>query len=584
MANNDITNYIRETRGSGFSDDQIRDSLITAGWAQSDVNEAFSAISTSPTSASTPMEMGNTGSAPLTSPTSTQGAGTPVSTPKIDLGEPIQSADKDSYQSGITQKIQNTQIPEGSLGTPKTTSPQVSSTLRNLLEEEKIGPNAGNQDNLLESTDAGNLETTKVKSEPIIKGSNEPLPDLQGVRQTASPRRFLIPALVALGLVGVVGAGYFIFSSLSSNPAQTIETAFINWSQAQTYSYSGRLQFNLPTQTSQAIKEFNEAGSNKYRTQLAQLNNEILNDNLAQAQTTGTSGITVNFSGNTDFSDPNSVKKTLIIDVPEGPNLSLGFGFETTVAGGQFYLKPTRISAPSELDLNFILNQPILVDLTRFATILDQPALTGEAQKLTSSQRITSQDVSGLSEKYQVFTDLQSLPGETIGNQETNHYGFRGTDQFGTAMEEILSKGTLPLEIISAIKELTNVTGEIWIGQDDNMPVRIKLSGTNTAGRSDLELNFTNFNEPLNIAAPENPKLLGLAIFELFDEVAKSGIELPNIPATLFIDTDQDGLYDAIEEFYAADPSNRDTDGDSYIDGEEVRNSYSPAGPGRLEY
>ena len=33
---------------------------------------------------------------------------------------------------------------------------------------------------------------------------------------------------------------------------------------------------------------------------------------------------------------------------------------------------------------------------------------------------------------------------------------------------------------------------------------------------------------------------------------------------------------------YKTDPLNADSDGDSYADGEEVTNGYSPTGPGKL--
>lgn len=48
-------------------------------------------------------------------------------------------------------------------------------------------------------------------------------------------------------------------------------------------------------------------------------------------------------------------------------------------------------------------------------------------------------------------------------------------------------------------------------------------------------------------------------------------------------DTDSDGLSDFVESFYGTDPRNSDTDGDSYLDGEEVRYGYSPLGLGKLE-
>lgn len=48
-------------------------------------------------------------------------------------------------------------------------------------------------------------------------------------------------------------------------------------------------------------------------------------------------------------------------------------------------------------------------------------------------------------------------------------------------------------------------------------------------------------------------------------------------------DSDADGLSDGDEALiWRTNPLNQDTDGDSYLDGEEVRNGYSPVGPGKL--
>lgn len=51
------------------------------------------------------------------------------------------------------------------------------------------------------------------------------------------------------------------------------------------------------------------------------------------------------------------------------------------------------------------------------------------------------------------------------------------------------------------------------------------------------------------------------------------------------IDTDQDGLVDELELRFGSDPAQKDTDGDSFEDGLEVQNAYSPTStaPTRLE-
>ena len=48
------------------------------------------------------------------------------------------------------------------------------------------------------------------------------------------------------------------------------------------------------------------------------------------------------------------------------------------------------------------------------------------------------------------------------------------------------------------------------------------------------------------------------------------------------VDTDNDGLDDYSESLFGTDPNNPDTDGDGYLDGEEVNNGYNPLGEGEL--
>jgi hypothetical protein len=52
-----------------------------------------------------------------------------------------------------------------------------------------------------------------------------------------------------------------------------------------------------------------------------------------------------------------------------------------------------------------------------------------------------------------------------------------------------------------------------------------------------------------------------------------------NISTSLYIDSDNDGLYDTIEALYGTEPKKNDTDGDGFTDGDEVRHGYEPLNP-----
>ena len=48
-------------------------------------------------------------------------------------------------------------------------------------------------------------------------------------------------------------------------------------------------------------------------------------------------------------------------------------------------------------------------------------------------------------------------------------------------------------------------------------------------------------------------------------------------------DSDRDGIPDCIEEYIGTDLNNQDTDGDGYLDLEEIKNGYNPLGEGKVD-
>jgi len=64
-------------------------------------------------------------------------------------------------------------------------------------------------------------------------------------------------------------------------------------------------------------------------------------------------------------------------------------------------------------------------------------------------------------------------------------------------------------------------------------------------------------------------------------DLAKIPISLSNLSG---IDSDNDGLPDALEVAIGTNPNNPDSDGDSYSDYEEILNGYNPLGTGKISY
>ncbi len=156
-------------------------------------------------------------------------------------------------------------------------------------------------------------------------------------------------------------------------------------------------------------------------------------------------------------------------------------------------------------------------------------------------------------------------------------------------------------------KAADNVDIEIWIGKDDKLIHRTKISGMfdeefinmiedemitrgdavekNTISgdglfKFNIDINMRDFNKPVEINEPEEVENLMKALEKVLEEFMRAGVTEGET------DTDADGLPDYIETVYGTDPNNPDTDGDGYKDGEEVESGYDPllSGNARLDY
>ena len=169
----------------------------------------------------------------------------------------------------------------------------------------------------------------------------------------------------------------------------------------------------------------------------------------------------------------------------------------------------------------------------------------------------------------------------------------------------ILGKILLALFIILLLGGLSY--GAWWFfSGSKNQTIKLPVA---PAGQTDLELpqNTVPANTTTNIPAQQNNDqiLFGQAVDsdkDGLDDVREKEIGADPQKADsdsdglndgdevivyktspLISDTDGDGLSDGDEALiWLSNPLNPDTDGDSYPDGTEIRNGYSPVGPGKL--
>lgn len=123
-------------------------------------------------------------------------------------------------------------------------------------------------------------------------------------------------------------------------------------------------------------------------------------------------------------------------------------------------------------------------------------------------------------------------------------------------------------------------------GMSDGDEVKI---GRNPAGEGSL-LNTIATSTPASLteesptsaSLPLQPNSTNENIPVVTESVKNEVAPVATSPVDATIDSDQDGLTDVEETKYGTDPVNSDTDGDTYLDGAEVKGGYNPLGVGKL--
>lgn len=211
------------------------------------------------------------------------------------------------------------------------------------------------------------------------------------------------------------------------------------------------------------------------------------------------------------------------------------------------------------------------------------------------------------------FLRFEYAPEEKIDGEDTDHIRFRAINntllsfaqEYFSALaasfpENEKKEGEAHMmSVYAALKghiSRAEIFGEAWLGKKDRyarkllMYAREAREGNDPSLPPDLSLriivNFRDFHSPVDIRPPEN--------FQGIDEAFKkvTGFELKKFlaaPPKITVgspepesDSDQDGLFDAMEIRLKTDPKNPDTDGDGYGDGVEFNSGYNPLGGGKL--
>ncbi len=419
-------------------------------------------------------------------------------------------------------------------------------------------------------------------------GTNEPSTNAETT--ITSPKRALW-ALVAIVVVAAAAGSAWAYMHFSKPSKDEIFNAvFKKFENATSYEFAGAAHFEA-----------------KLQDKLAFLSDETLPAKPANAEQK--TFIDFDFTGitRTDRKEMSLTLKTKIYASGDEDN-KLAVGFDVRRVDGLLYARLNQLPTFGVIGLlaGSFKDQWVSIDLGEIEDLQKSLSsntsttdLDAEAEKLKKfGEQLDEQFINVL--KQSTFTELAS---EKIDGSPTYHYRFEiNKPALETFLDNALAAEATPESFKSELKEfreklrgITFSPGEIWVDTNDLSLRKITFNGVvdiKEGERSDkasyaLTGMFKNYNNAPAVEKPASSKtimeLLGGSMFggQAMESDSKAGGLLGG---DLYVDTDGDGLLDQDEAFYKADPKKKDTDGDGYNDGDEVKNGYSPIGPGKLTF
>ena len=416
--------------------------------------------------------------------------------------------------------------------------------------------------------------------------SPQPFP-VSSNQQPSKKKNWLILSITAAILV-IVG-GFFVYRAYAQSPERIIKKMFINLSEVKTWQYSGEIKNEI----------YLDDSLNKKPGLLSII---PIDQNKKKVETI------VDYNGLIDIQNFNNPRLLSAFNVQTDvlASSSLSLGLETRLINKFFYINITKIPYLGFVDLSFLKDQWIK---TNTDTINQSGVNSDNSQYSVDIQEVKVDTIIKIAKAIQranILDIAERLPNEIINGDDSYQYKFIfNPDGLKALKAEMLTiskdEKFYLFDLVDSEDDNENkaelVEGKIWIGKKDLLPRQISVDliirsadNTKILAKHYQTISLSNFNQPLVIDEP-SPAKNWSEILKSFPPIIPGFDIGVNSTTTLSmdaehfstIDSDNDGLSDGDEfSVYGTDRFNSDTDGDSYLDGDEVKGGYNPNGSGKL--
>lgn len=409
---------------------------------------------------------------------------------------------------------------------------------------------------IVESTfDSVNNEETKV-SEPVNISQTPILKPKKSLK-----KRIITYLIIALTILLIITGGLFAYLNYFPSPEIVLARTFQNMSKVTSFQYSA--DFSVKGKVSN-INEFSYNG----------ISNMILEGGYDKK----------------DINNQKSLLNLIVKTTPQGQS-AMEAKLESRLKNKDLFVAITE--GPEEIDT--IKNQWVKIKLDESTEVKN---FENNLKIATNEKKVSSEQQKKLDTQLMKIAKIAKVyADDKIDEIDMFHYQYEinplEITNYYTLTREMSEEKSLTNEekegIKKEVKDVQPIIGEIWIGKKDFNLYRIKsyydfsknLDNYWTAG---VDIKIKNYDQAIQFDAPDKAKTPE-EIYDMYNLSTQTTLlkELNEEAKTLEVDTDKDGLDDIEEKYkYGTNPNNSDTDGDGYLDGDEVKNEYNPKGEGRL--
>ncbi|MBU2635238.1 peptide ABC transporter substrate-binding protein [Patescibacteria group bacterium] len=222
--------------------------------------------------------------------------------------------------------------------------------------------------------------------------------------------------------------------------------------------------------------------------------------------------IFVDFNSDLDKTNPEATKTAGDFDiVMSSDDEQISLAGEYKNIGGVSFLKLDNLKKDQALGylllfgLDFsklIENEWIKIEQPNKSKSSSEDTYIQELEKEIQDQKEITKKLKGRLKDKELYIVKKELADETINNIKVRHYLVN--------LDKEKVKGIIDLlwisRVITSIERIEEISGEIWIGKKDNYLYKVKLGGKDNI--VNLEIEFSNFNKPIEIKEPTDYKTL----------------------------------------------------------------------------